>query len=105
MEKVNQPPSSVKNNPSDSREKIKRVNTRTRIHNALSAARGGWVPAPALSRIACAYTRNLFELRQQGHIIENRVEMVDGARHGYYRLIERRADNSAHVTLWQGEPA
>jgi hypothetical protein len=76
---------------------------RERIYNLLAAARGGWVPAVALGRIALAYTRNILELRRAGAVIENKIEMQpDGSKHGFYRLIARNPERSAHVELWQG---
>jgi hypothetical protein len=46
----------------------------------------GWVPAPELARVALQYCRAISGLRKAGHRIENRVETVDGIRHGFYRL-------------------
>lgn len=37
-----------------------------------------------------------------GCVIENRVRMLDGIRHGEYRLIERRPETSAATEFWQG---
>jgi len=82
-----------------------KTGTRDRILALLRAARGSWVPAPALSKIALAYTRNILELRRAGHIIENRVEQHGAERHGFYRLLERDPETSAAVEFWQGAPA
>jgi hypothetical protein len=105
LEKLNHSHATVKGNPSESRVKFNTPTGTEKVLSILRAAGGSWVPAPALSRVSLAYTRSILENRRLGYIIENRVQVVDGVRHGYYRLIERRADNSAHVTLWQGEPA
>jgi hypothetical protein len=67
-----------------------------KIQKLLLQAGGRWVPAPELSRISLAYTRCVFELRQEhgrGYV-ENRVVVVRGSRHGYYR-----------IPLYAGEPA
>src|SRR5262249_45702551 len=54
---------------------------------ALLRSRGlGWTPAPELSRISLQYCRAIATLREQGHRIENRTEIRDGVRHGFYRL-------------------
>jgi hypothetical protein len=56
---------------------------------AVLEAEGGWVPAPQLARISLQYCARLYSLRKRGIEIENRVEVRDGVRHGFYRL--RRA--------------
>ena len=63
-----------------------RTSQEERILNELSAAWPSWTPAPTLSRIALAYGRAVFNLRQQGWKISNRVTIVDGIRHGEFRL-------------------
>jgi hypothetical protein len=45
-----------------------------------------WVPAPDLARISLQYCRAICCLRKRGFRIENRVEHVNGQRHGFYRL-------------------
>jgi hypothetical protein len=79
-----------------------KITSRERILNLLRAANGLWVLAPALSRCACAYARVVKECRDLGYTIENRVTIVDGQRHGSYRLLER-PETSAAVEYWQGE--
>ena len=63
-----------------------RTSQEERILNELSAAWPSWTPATTLSRIALAYGRAVFNLRQQGWKISNRVTIVDGIRHGEFRL-------------------
>jgi hypothetical protein len=88
---------------------VKRKTARSRqrecIYNLLLAARGQWVPAISLGRIALSYTRNVLELRRGGCTIENKIEMQpDGSKHGFYRLVARDPERSAHVEFWQGQP-
>jgi hypothetical protein len=56
------------------------------LHLLESQSGAGWVPAPELARVALQYCRAISGLRKAGHRIENKVEIVDGVRHGFYRL-------------------
>ena len=44
------------------------------------------VPALALARISLQYSARIFALRKKGWLITNRVETVDGVKHGFFRL-------------------
>jgi hypothetical protein len=57
-----------------------------RILWALQAAFPWWVPAPALGRISLQYGARVHSLRRKGWLIVNRVRIVDGQRHGEFRL-------------------
>ena len=57
-----------------------------RILWALQAAYPSWTPAPVLSRISLQYNSRVLGLRRKGWQIENRVEVRDGKKHGYFRL-------------------
>jgi hypothetical protein len=52
----------------------------------LQAAGPNWTPAPELSRIALQYSRAVSGLRKKGWLISNRVEIVNGVKHGFFRL-------------------
>jgi hypothetical protein len=52
----------------------------------LLESRQGWVPAPELAQISLQYCARLHSLRRQGIDIENKVEIRNGVRHGFYRL-------------------
>jgi hypothetical protein len=57
------------------------------IRQKLEAAKGQWVSALELNRIAIEYKRPIHTLRWQHRItIENRVVRVNGRVHGYYRI-------------------
>jgi hypothetical protein len=45
-----------------------------------------WTPAPILARISLQYCRAIRSLRKRGWKIANKVEIVNGRRHGFYRL-------------------
>jgi hypothetical protein len=55
---------------------------------AILESRGSeWTPAPDLARISLQYGRAIYVLRKRrGIAIENKVEIVDGVRHGFFRL-------------------
>ena len=53
---------------------------------ALLRARGTWVSAVELCEISLQYSARVHSLRKQGVPIENRIEIVDGVKHGYFRL-------------------
>jgi hypothetical protein len=59
----------------------------------LLKARGDeWTPARELSeRISLQYSRVIHCLRKKGFLIENRVEVKDGKRFGFFRLVVLRA--------------
>jgi hypothetical protein len=48
--------------------------------------RGEWVSALELSRLSLQYCARLFSLRKRGYVIENRLEVHDGKRRGFYLL-------------------
>jgi hypothetical protein len=61
-------------------------NQEDRILCLLEAARPSWTPAPSLAQISLQYGRAVNSLRRKGWLIENRVRIVDGVRHGEFRL-------------------
>jgi len=56
------------------------------ILNVLDAAWPNEVPAPVLARISLQYSSRIHSLRRKGWIITNRVEIVNGVRHGFFKL-------------------
>ncbi|HXM22565.1 MAG TPA: helix-turn-helix domain-containing protein [Terriglobales bacterium] len=48
--------------------------------------RGSWVSALELARLSLQYCARIFSLRKRGYVIENRLEIHDGQRRGFYRL-------------------
>jgi hypothetical protein len=46
----------------------------------------GWIQAPELARISLQYCARICCLRKSGLQIENKIETVNGIRHGFYRL-------------------
>ena len=62
-------------------------NGEERILWTLQAAWPHWVPAPELARIALGYGRAIHSLRRKkGWEIANKVEFVDGKKHGFFRM-------------------
>jgi hypothetical protein len=57
---------------------------------ALLKSRGGaWTPEPELAEISLRYAARLHSLRHEQRIaIENRVEIKDAVKHGFYRLAQ-----------------
>lgn len=45
-----------------------------------------WVSSWDLAQIALQYNARISSLRRQGWLIQNRVTVVDGIRHGEFRL-------------------
>jgi hypothetical protein len=73
-------------------------NQEDKILWALQASWPNWVPAPELAKIALQYCRVICHLRhKRGWVISNRVEVVDGVRHGFYRLGERPTPSSKEL--------
>lgn len=66
----------------------RRTTQEAKILEILVRARGGWVAAPELARVALQYSRAIYSLRKLGLTIRNRVEIgTHGVRHGFFRLI------------------
>jgi len=59
-----------------------------KIFEVLRSRGSAWTGAPELSQISLQYCRAISCLRKRGIAIENRVDVVDGVRHGYYRLVQ-----------------
>jgi hypothetical protein len=57
-----------------------------RILWLLEAAWPNWVPSPELCRVSLQYSSRIFSLRRKGWLIQNRVRIVGGVRHGEFRL-------------------
>ena len=57
-----------------------------RILWLLEAAWPAWTPAPSLAKISLQYGARVHSLRRKGWLIVNRVRIVDGQRHGEFRL-------------------
>jgi hypothetical protein len=58
-----------------------------RILWLLQAAWPNWTPATEIAKISLQYNARIFSLRRQkGWLIENHVRVVDGVKHGEFRL-------------------
>lgn len=58
-----------------------------RIYLALHLAEGSWVSALRLvEEGGLNYRRRISDLREQGHVIENKIEMAGNVKHSFYRL-------------------
>ncbi len=64
-----------------------------------------WVPSPTLAKISLQYGARIFSARKRGWLIENRVRIVDGMRHGEFRLGPRPTPSSAELRQGAPEPA
>jgi hypothetical protein len=71
--------------------KDSRATQRGRILELLIAARGDWVLLPKITDCAAQYNARIFELRRLGFRIKNRTQVVNGARHSWFRLEPRPA--------------
>src|SRR5262245_41867754 len=60
-----------------------------RIFELLRQRGPDWTGAPELSQISLQYCRAISCLRRRGVAIENKVDVVNGVRHGYYRLTQQ----------------
>ncbi len=92
----------VNRNPSATRR-----NQCGRVLGLLIEARGGWVPAPALAAVSLQYCSRIFSLRRAGLAIENKVEIRDGIKRGYFRLrggVPARKAVTPAENLQQGSP-
>jgi hypothetical protein len=70
-----------------------------RILQMLSEARGdGWVSALELSNVSLQYCARICCLRKAGTQIENKLEVENGRRRGFYRL-RRIAEQVALIPL------
>lgn len=61
---------------------------RAAILRLLIEARGAWVPLPEIMACAAQYNARIHELRREGfNIPKPRVEVVNGKKHTWYRLL------------------
>jgi hypothetical protein len=63
-----------------------RKSQRSEILRAFLNAPGREVALPELLQIAAQYSARIFELRKQGFRITNRIKVVDGVRHSWFKL-------------------
>jgi hypothetical protein len=63
----------------------------------LQSAWPNWVPSPELAKISLQYGSRIFGLRKKGWAIANRIEMVGGSRHGFFRLGSRPMPSSKEL--------
>jgi hypothetical protein len=75
-----------------------------RILNLLHSAWPNWTPAPALARVSLQYNARVFSLRRKGWTIANRVTIVDGIRHGEFRLRTAPVSSSKDLRQRQAPP-
>jgi hypothetical protein len=75
-----------------------------RILYLLQAAWPNWMPAPVLARVSLQYGARIFALRRKGWMIDNRVEIVDGVRHGSFRLGSAPVSSSRELRQCQEPP-
>jgi hypothetical protein len=60
---------------------------KNKILNELHADWPEWTPAPRLAQISLQYSARIFSLRHDdGWEISNKIEIVDGVKHGFFRL-------------------
>jgi hypothetical protein len=59
-----------------------------RILARLKSRGAAWTPAPELSEISLQYCARVCSLRARGVAIENRVEIKNGVKYGFYRLAQ-----------------
>src|SRR5438034_3026465 len=74
---------------------------RAAILRLLIEARGAWVPLPEIMACAAQYNARVLELRRLGFHVENKTERVNGARHSWFRLVDRKSTrlNSSHTVI------
>lgn len=64
-----------------------RQNQSERILRLLRENVNQWVPLPQILDLRISqYSARIFELRAQGHIIDNHTRHVDGVVHSWFRL-------------------
>ena len=74
-----------------------RKTQKTRILWLLQSAWPNWTPAIALSQISLMYGSRVSELRSEGWLIQNRVRIVNGIRHGEFRFGPRPVPSNAEL--------
>jgi hypothetical protein len=75
-------------------------NQRSRILRLLMNAQGAWVPSPEIAACAQQYNARLYELRQLGFVIENRIETDESTseRRSWFRLVREAPTQAATPT-------
>jgi hypothetical protein len=84
---------SIANNPTQAPLNAK--TQRARILRLLIEACGAWVPLPEIMACAAQYNARILELRRDGfNIPKPRVEVINGQKHTWYRLLPSPAPAS-----------
>jgi hypothetical protein len=68
-----------------------------RILAILQSAWPNEVPAPTLANISLQYSSRIHGLRKKGWIICNRLAIVNGTKHGFFRLGPRPVPSGAEL--------
>jgi hypothetical protein len=69
-----------------------RLTQQQRLLRLLAEAKGAEVSLLDILALRIGqYNARILELRAAGHLIENRTEVKDGARHSWYRLVPKAA--------------
>lgn len=56
-----------------------------------------WIPLPAIMELHIAqYNARIWDLRGVGMVLENRTEVVNGARHSFFRYIRGNDGAQTH---------
>ena len=85
---------------------------RDRILNLLQSRPGQWIPLPEILDLGIAqYSARVFELRREGHNIENRTERAGESRRSWFRLVLGDArpnpppkPSAAEQPAWEDRP-
>ncbi len=63
-------------------------NQQQKILGLLQSHRNEWVPLPQILALGVAqYNSRIKELRGKGHLIQNKVERVNGEKHSWFRIV------------------
>jgi len=65
-----------------------RKNQRQQILELLTAACGKEVPSAELAKVSLQYGARVSELREMGFVVINRVEINNGMKQGFFRLLQ-----------------
>jgi hypothetical protein len=69
---------------------MNRITQQQRLLRLLAEAKGAWVSLPEILALNIAqFGARILEARRAGHLIENRIEVKNGARHSWYRLVPK----------------
>jgi len=75
-----------------------RQKQRDKLRQFFMFHRDNWVPLPDILKLGIAqYNARIFDLKSEGMEIINKIEIVNGNRHSWYKYVYTKEGNQARL--------